>query len=83
MKVIGIIPKTLLEACKKKDCFTSVENEGDDGDAKNNYWLYLKDGLIDSESGCHSIHECTVKDCLKRFGWIITEEEYFKKHKRE
>ena len=29
------------------------------------HWLYLNDGWIDSESGCHAIHETTVADTLR------------------
>jgi hypothetical protein len=83
MEIKGKIPKTLVEACKKTGFFTLLENEGEDAEAVNNYWLYLKDGLVDGNSGGKALHGFTIKGCISRFKFVITEKEYKKKVMRQ
>lgn len=53
MKTYGNPPKTLLKLLSKLgDKIDEVGNEGDDG-----YWIHLTKGYIDTESGCHTIHQ--------------------------
>ena len=67
----GSIPKTLSEACRRHaEKVAEVGNEGEDG-----FWIYLSDGWIDDESGCHAIHEYTVRECVARFRFVRRETE--------
>ena len=48
--------------------------EFDDND-NGSHWLHLADGFIDSESGCSSIHQATVRGVIESLEEVINEKE--------
>lgn len=42
----------------------------DERGTRNGYWVNLKAGWIDGESGCHAIHEDTLAACATRFAFV-------------
>lgn len=58
------IPKTLLRFASK------IESIDDERAVQNGYWVNLKAGWIDDESGCHAIHEDTLAACALRFSFV-------------
>jgi hypothetical protein len=42
----------------------------DERSIDNGYWVNLKHGFIDEESGCHAIHETNLKECASRFVFV-------------
>lgn len=58
------IPATLKRFAAK------IDSIDDERQADNGYWVNLKRGYIDTESGCHAIHEDTLYACATRFGFV-------------
>ena len=40
---------------------------------EDGYWCYLKDGYVDTESGCTVIHEWTLKDVWNKLDYVREE----------
>lgn len=53
---------------KYKDIIESVHREYNDG---VDYWIYLKDGFICSDTECGTIHEYNIKDCASALKNVI------------
>ena len=47
-----------------------IESIDDERGTQNGYWVNLKDGWIDRESGCHAIHEDTLSACAFKFAFV-------------
>lgn len=66
------LPKSLE---KYSDLIQEAFQEHDTGFSERkdglNWWIWLKNGFIDSESGCHSIHEETLKECIFRLKYYV------------
>lgn len=58
------IPATLKRHAAK------IASIDDERGTQNGYWVNLKPGWIDAESGCHAIHEDTLSACELRFGFV-------------
>ena len=43
-----------------------IQSVDDERSVQNGWWVNLKNGYIDTESGCHAIHEDTLKACAGR-----------------
>lgn len=59
------IPATLK---RYADMIDSIDDERA---VQNGYWVNLRNGYIDAESGCHAIHEDTLVACASRLRWYV------------
>lgn len=58
------IPATLRRYADK------IQSIDDERSVQNGYWVNLNAGWIDTESGCHCIHEDTLYACATRFHFV-------------
>lgn len=49
---------------------SKIQSIDDERGTQNGYWVNLKNGWIDAESGCHAIHEDTLAACATRFEFV-------------
>lgn len=74
----GSIPKTLRAAVlERADAIESIHTETDDG--QKSYWLYLREGFINTYLECGTIHETTAREAVRQIrNCIVTQEEWNK-----
>lgn len=59
-RVVKMLPKGIPASA-----INAVECDPYDGlNGGGSYWVYLNDGYISPEMGCHTIHEDTLKDVV-------------------
>ena len=62
-RVLKMLPKDV-----PPEAINSVECDPWDGvDGGPSYWVYLNDGWVSPDMGCHTIHE----DTLKELKWVV------------